>query len=445
MDKLPKDFCERMRTLLPQEYEDFIESYKREVYRSLRLNPLKTDKAQFLMQERDFKLKEVEWEENGFYYDSKDSPGKDPYHEAGVYYIQEASAMYPVNLLDVKEEDLKILDLCSAPGGKSSQIAGRMKGRGILFANEIVPQRAEILCENMERMGVENALILNEDPEHLKEMFFDYFDRILIDAPCSGEGMFKKNESAIREWSTENVEMCAKRQDAILDAASAMLKPGGRLVYSTCTFSPMEDEECVDRFLSRHSDYKLLSSDKLYPHKIKGEGQFAASFIREEKDFYPYCVNKEEKSIKGREIAPFIDFIKTVLKDGDDYIKKTEDRPFIINKDKLYLGPKGMPKLKGLRCIRPGLWLGSFKKGRFEPSHALALSLRPEEVKNYVNLDLKKEGDLIRDYLKGLTFEYKGEKGFYLICVDGYSLGWGKLSGSIMKNHYPKGLRLTNI
>jgi len=235
-----------------------------------------------------WKLKPVPWCETGFYYGKEIRPGKHPYHNAGVYYIQEPSAMVPAECLKAQPGDI-ILDLCAAPGGKSTQIAAAMKGEGILICNEIHPARAKILSENIERMGIKNALVLNETPEQLAEHFPVCFDKIMVDAPCSGEGMFRKNEEAGNEWSLDNVKLCADRQDGILHCAYEMLRPGGRMVYSTCTFAPEEDEGSVHRFLERHPDCQIAEGidsegfihDKegcirLFPHKIEGEGHFAA-------------------------------------------------------------------------------------------------------------------------------------------------------------------------
>ena len=281
---LPIEFMERMEKMLGHEYRAFLASYDREKYSSLRYNALKDNKEEFL-QKNLFTLESVPWEENGYYYQNEDKPGKHPYHEAGVYYIQEPSAMAPVHFLNPLPGEM-ILDLCAAPGGKSTQIGSKMNGQGILFSNEIHPQRAKILSENIERMGIANGIVLNETPDRLSDRFSEFFDKILVDAPCSGEGMFRKNEEATLEWSLENVEICAKRQDEILDCAANMLTPGGKIVFSTCTFSEEENEGSVRRFLDRHTDFSVKKIDalwgmeqneygvRLWPHKVKGEGHF---------------------------------------------------------------------------------------------------------------------------------------------------------------------------
>lgn len=267
---LPQVFLERMQGLLGSEYEEFLVSFDHEKYQALRLNPLKlrtesgrTDDSTVIEEkiQQTFRLHPVPWADNGYYYTKEDQPGKHPWHEAGLYYIQEPSAMAPVTLLSPQPGE-RILDLCAAPGGKSTQIASAMEGEGLLVTNEIHPARAKILSENVERMGIRNACVLNETPEHLADIFEEYFDRILVDAPCSGEGMFRKNEVACEEWSPENVQLCADRQDGILECAARMLVPGGRLVYSTCTFAPAENEGSISRFLAMHEEFEIVSIDK---------------------------------------------------------------------------------------------------------------------------------------------------------------------------------------
>lgn len=454
---LPELFLKKMQEMLGDEYPAFLESYDKDRYQALRLNALKIGmdgrSAAQLLRKWDessedadgagsvngpFHLAKVPWAENGYYYDKEDQPGKHPYHEAGVYYIQEPSAMAPVGMLKVCPGE-KVLDLCAAPGGKSTQIAAALKGQGLLVCNEIHPARAKILSENIERMGVCNACVTNETPQHLSEVFPEYFDRILVDAPCSGEGMFRKNDEACDQWSPENVALCAERQQEILDCAAMMLRPGGRLVYSTCTFAPEENEEGMERFLERHSDFQLLESMRLWPHKVKGEGHFAAVLQKEgsvPESFESISAGGIQKGLSDKELKEWKAFCKEFLADGwfaehaGSYIKFGEN---------LYLIPENMPNLKGLKVLRPGLQVGEVKKDRFEPSHALALALSPGEVKQVY--DLSSTDRLSRAFINGETFPAEGGKGWHLVCVDGFGLGWGKLAGNIMKNHYPKGLR----
>ena len=484
---LPEKFLERMQNMLGEEYPAFLESLSGKRYRALRLNPLKT-RIQEGKEKLPFALSPVPWTKNGFYYEEEEQPGKHPYHEAGLYYIQEPSAMAPVPCLmeerasaaaipERQEEHVsaaaiperqeehatpgRVLDLCAAPGGKSTQIAEYMRGRGMLITNEIHPQRAKILSENIERMGISNAIVLNETPESLSKRFIAFFDRILVDAPCSGEGMFRKNDNAGEEWSEENVALCTERQDGILDCAATMLKPGGRLVYSTCTFAPAEDEGSVSRFLETHPDFCLEKEERLMPHKIKGEGHFLAVLHREGGQLSSAATAGTEKSLTLKDCREFLDFAKEALTIPAEEL--TEGKILLRFGEQLYLAPAETPSLRGLKVLRPGLHLGTVKKNRFEPSHALALFLKKEQVVHAVNLAC--DGTAVRKYLEGQTLTI-GEgcdvemahiitrgrmaaeqadvslpKGWCLVCVDGYSLGWGKAAGAILKNHYPKGLR----
>lgn len=434
---LPEKFLERMQEMLGDEYEAFLASFERENYQALRINPLKkNDGTGGIL---NFHLSPVPWEPKGYYYAAEDQPGKHPYHEAGVYYIQEPSAMAVVPLLGVQPGE-KVLDLCAAPGGKSTQIAGYMQGEGLLVSNEIHSARAKILSENIERMGVRNACVTNESPTRMSEKFAEYFDKILVDAPCSGEGMFRKNEAACGEWSPQNVELCAVRQDEILDRAAGMLRAGGRMVYSTCTFSVLENEGSIHRFLERHSDFSLIKSLRLWPHKVKGEGHFAAVLQKAgtvPAGYESVAADGLERGIaaKNKELEAWWEFCQETLCSKSDFAMGA----FLLFGDNLYLAPPKLPALKGLKVLRPGLHLGTFKKNRFEPSHALALTLSGKDVRHVCHLSA--EDNVVTAYLNGQTFPYEGEKGWYLITVDGYSIGWGKLAGGIMKNHYPRGLR----
>lgn len=439
---LPEQFLKRMEEMLGEEFPAFLESYDRERYQALRINTLKKsesgeDVADVLTAL--FDLERVPWAQNGYYYPGDKQPGKHPYHEAGVYYIQEPSAMAPVEKLNVEPGDV-VLDLCAAPGGKSTQIAAKLDGKGMLLCNEIHPARARILSENVERMGIWNACVCNETPEHLAKVFPVYFNRILVDAPCSGEGMFRKNEGAIEEWSPENVELCASRQDAILDCAAEMLCPGGRMVYSTCTFAPQENEGSVERFLERHPEFTLIERERLYPHRVKGEGHFLAVFEKEgssDRATDHISGNGLEKELDSKKLPDWYAFERETL--ARPLREVFPDSKYIGFGESIYLAPAMLPGLKGLRVLRPGLQLGFAKKNRFEPSHALALALSPKDFRHTRNL--ASADCTCTDYLNGQTFPAEGEKGWYGICVDGYTLGWGKLAGNQMKNHYPKGLR----
>ena len=463
---IPKDFMDRMqRMLTADEYQAFISSYDNEKYQSLRLNPLKVEEESFL-QSQPFHLTPVPWAEHGFYYEKDDIPGKHPYHQAGVYYIQEPSAMAPGAYLKAKPGE-RVLDLCAAPGGKSTQIAASMAGEGLLVANEIHPSRAKILSENIERMGISNALVVNETPQSLHKKFGCFFHRIMVDAPCSGEGLFRKQEDACQEWSLENVAMCGRRQDEILEEAYQMLLPGGQMVYSTCTFAPDENEGSVSRLIAHHPDMSIVKVEKfpgmgdgsaqwfeefavhengeqvanhiertirLWPHLLHGEGHFVA-VLQKQGDISQDREYKMEKTTSYKEYKDFYSFAKDTFTD----ISWVEQGRYLTFGEQLYLVPKELPSLKGLKVLRPGLHLGTLKKNRFEPSHALALWLTPNIVKRVCALS--SDDNKVADYLKGATIEWAGEKGWQLVTVDGYSLGWGKLVGTTLKNHYPKGLR----
>lgn len=477
----PVDFENRMKEYLGEEFSEFLASYSKEEVKALRINRLKcADMQQGLYSSAlvpsEDKVSGVPWEGFGFYYDSeKVSPGKSPLHEAGAYYIQEASAMSPVKALSVKPGE-RVLDLCASPGGKSTQIASYLNGKGILVSNEIVPQRAKILSENIERMGIRNALVISEDPRNISDKFAGFFDKILVDAPCSGEGMFRRSDIAVNEWSLENVRLCAERQSWILDEAYKMLSPGGRLVYSTCTFAKDENEENSLSFISRHDDMSFADLPenffvegvknsnvgaensavnpmfgiekgydgvgyRLWPHKINGEGHYFCIFEKRSEGNVTkaYPVYGFEKGLSKKErsdIKEMDAFLNENMSEPNDFI----DGVFTKFGDYIYLLPSECPTLKGIKVLRPGLQIGSIVKGRFEPAHSLAMSLRPNEYKNVVNLPL--DNDVIYKYLRGETFntDFSG-KGWYLITVEGVSTGFGKLTGSIMKNHYPKGLR----
>lgn len=454
---LPIEFIKRMEKMLGSEYRAFLESYENEEYRALRLNSLKGDRKklseEFLGQKL-FQLTGVPWEENGYYYGEADKPGKHPYHEAGVYYIQEPSAMAPVHFLEPKPGEV-ILDLCAAPGGKSTQIGSKMEGQGILVSNEIHPQRARILSENIERMGISNAIVLNETPKRLAESFEAFFDKILVDAPCSGEGMFRKNEEAVREWSLANVELCAKRQDEILNLAALMLKPGGRIVFSTCTFSREENEGSVQRFLERHSDFFVQKVPvlegmeqsefgiRLWPHKIKGEGHFLS--VLQKKGTLALADEVCYPLQKGLKITHYKEFLDFIRESGLDQCKTVDflSGTYVAFGEQLYLVPENAPKLDKLKVLRPGLHVATMKKGRVEPAHALSHILNAKDMKNVISL--QRDSLEVRQYLNGQTLNVEGNKGWNLVCVDSYGLGFGKLSGGVLKNHYPKGLRSLHL
>jgi len=427
---LPAEFLERMQIQLGEEYSSFLESLERPRAVALRLNPLKGNCPAL-----PFVKEQVPWEPMGFYYDPEARPGLHPFHEAGVYYMQEASAMAPVALLDPQPGE-RICDLCAAPGGKTTQIAGKMAGEGFLLCNEINPKRAKILSRNIERTGVANALVTNEHPQNLAQRYAGYFDRVLVDAPCSGEGMFRKEEAAVTDWSPETVAMCANRQKEILHSAAALIKSGGRLVYSTCTFAPEENEQVIASFLQDHPEFSPETVNapwfvsgpdgtfRMWPHKLLGEGHFAAVL----------------KKNSGEEEAVSLEQGQKLPKQWQEFANKMEislpEGKAILFGNSLYWTPAEMPSLRGVKVMRPGLELGEIKKDRFEPAHALALWLKTAANTE----DLSSEGASIKAYMHGETIPSQ-KSGWCLITVDGYSIGWGKGDKNVLKNHYPKGLR----
>ncbi len=427
---LPEAFLQRMEAQLGSEYPAFLESLERPRAVALRFNPLKGERPVL-----PFVGAPVPWEPEGFYYDPQTRPGLHVYHEAGVYYLQEASAMAPVALLDPKPGE-RVCDLCAAPGGKTTQIAGRMLGQGFLVCNEINPKRAKILSRNIERMGVANALVTNEHPETLASRFPGFFDRVLVDAPCSGEGMFRKEEAAVTDWSQETVQMCARRQREILDSAARLVRPGGRLVYSTCTFAPEEDEETVAAFLEAHPEFAPEpveapwfvpgenASYRMWPHKLLGEGHFAAVLRKTGGESGEVSACPGEKCPKAWE--SFAKELDITLPEGKA----------VSFGQSLYWAPMELPELNRLKVLRPGLELGTERKGRFEPAHALALWLKTCAVTE----SFPPESPEMKAYLHGDVVP-SGKKGWCLVQAGGYAIGWGKGDGSVLKNHYPKGLR----
>lgn len=441
---LPEAFTKRMKTLLAEEYGAFLDSFSRPRAVALRLNPLKTQAPPDLS---GFSLRPVPWEPCGFYYDPETRPGKSAYHEAGLYYLQEASAMAPAALLDPQPGE-RVLDLCAAPGGKSTQLAGKMRGRGLLVCNEINPKRAKILASNIERLGIANALVLNEHPQRLEARFAGWFDKILVDAPCSGEGMFRKEEAAVTDWSEETVLMCARRQAEILHSASVMLRPGGRLVYSTCTFAPKENEASVSAFLRAHPDFSveetfapwfspgrpdwisdpmpgLEKTFRLMPHRLLGEGHYCA-VLRKAGDTPGSEVPLEPAAKRPKELDDFCKQTGAALPEGK----------LVLFGQNVYLAPEDLPSLKGLHVLRAGLELGEVLKNRFGPAHAWALWLK--ELPSCVSFPA--ESEEIRRYLAGDVLAGDA-RGWTLVQVERISLGWAKGDGRTLKNHYPKALR----
>ncbi len=448
--KLPQEFVARMKDLLGSEFQDFLETYSKPRYYGLRVNTLKLSIDEY--KKLSVKTHErIPWAIDGLYYDPEDNPGKHPYYHAGLYYIQEPSAMAPAEILGALPGE-RVLDLCAAPGGKTMQIAAAMKGQGVLVANEISQSRVKALLKHIELYGVKNAIVTNETPQRLASKLRVYFDRILVDAPCSGEGMMRKDEQAARSWRVYNSEKCASMQTDILEQADIMLRPGGRLVYSTCTFTPEENEQIICRFLENHNNYELIDIEKhsgispgisvpgyshpteycarFWPHKLKGEGHFAAVLEKRDGDEYiqPMCRFKTEEAA----VKLAADFFKRYL--DIDFPELTELYGLGIHSVK-----PDFPDMSGMRVLRTGWRLGTIDRGIFEPAHSLAMGLLAGEIKNTIFYDIR---DVELDkYLKGETLFSDCPDSWAAVCTGRFPLGWVKVKGGMMKNYYPKGWR----
>ncbi len=457
---LPIEFEKKMKAFLGNEWDDFLYSYDNNRFQALRFNTLKVqsqeERMRILKTLKISSEKKVSWANEAYYFDENVRPGKHPYHEMGLYYIQEPSAMSAAALLAPKP-GMRVLDLCAAPGGKSTQLATYLGDSGLLVSNEINTQRSRILSQNIERMGIKNAIVTNEDSFVLASHFPGFFNAIQVDAPCSGEGMFRKLPEAIEQWSMENVAICAARQKEILDNAAVMLKPGGTIVYSTCTFSKEENEDVIEYFLERHPDFTLEEMERFWPHKVDGEGHFVAKLVRRgcvDTDLKADRKIKKNKNSKNRKnetkpaltkenmklLSEFLD--ETISEDMAAWIKNSR---LVMFGEQLYRLPDMEVDIKGLKVQRAGLHIGEFKKQRFEPSHSLALALKLSEAKNVVKLtwDDPQTTGFFNGQSVMLSDEQTAEckKGWALVCVDGYPAGWGKVNGAQVKNHYPKGLR----
>jgi len=460
---LPKSYVDAMKELLEGDYDAYIKSLDEKPYVGIRTNLLKLTKEKLKeILDRDFK--EIPWVKEGFYFEEEKgvlttpslsniekikSISKNPYYFAGLYYIQEPSAMTPAMVAGIKPGD-KVLDLCAAPGGKSTQAASYLQGEGLLVSNDFSASRVKALQKNIEVSGIDNVLITNEDPKNLSKVYIEYFDKIIVDAPCSGEGMFRRDSAVFRAYLGRGPEFFTGLQVSILNEAAKMLKPGGTLVYSTCTYSKVEDEGSLSEFLENHPDFKidkikpdfgfeeskiLPGTIRLFPHKIKGEGHFVARLKKDDR-----TIEKNEnktKDKKKRKLPKFpeelLEFLGKIKRDWD------YERIF-INKDYAYYLPKDALIDKSLHYIRTGLLLGEIKKNRFEPFQALAMNIKFDEWENPLNLSATDER--VIKYLKGETIEADDEyMGIRLVCVDGFSLGFVKQNKKSCKNKYYQGWR----
>lgn len=464
--KLPENFIERMRKLLgDEELEAYLASFDEERIYGLRVNTSKISPEEFTSQ-GSMKLEKVPWTANGFYYSGEDHPAKDPYYYAGIYYLQEPSAMTPASLLPVVPGD-RVLDLCAAPGGKSTELGVRLKGLGVLVSNDISSSRAKALLKNLELWGIPNIYVTSESPEKLADTYGPYFDKILIDAPCSGEGMFRKDSDMVKSYLEHGPEYYAVIQKEIVDQAVRLLAPGGTMLYSTCTFSRCEDEEIIAYILDHHPEMKLVklplfdgAADgiglsgclRLFPHKIKGEGHFMALLMKEDALDGGKTAGERDTGDRGMAAVPqkipaasqksrklpaeLLEFLGLIDRSFD------LSRILIRNELVYYLPENTVPK-KNLRYLRTGLFLGEMKKNRFEPGQALAMALKSEEFQCSVSWD-KSDERVIR-YLKGETIVLNQDEGpingWCLVAVDGYPLGFAKGTGMTLKNKYYPGWR----
>lgn len=449
--ELKKSFLEKYRKLFPNHFTEFVEGFSLPRSYGLRINTLKCQSIKGNKYLENI-LKPNPLVENGYYYDKDAEPGKHPYHHAGLYYIQDPSAMMVIENADIRTDDV-VFDMCAAPGGKSTHILSKLNNTGLLIANEINEKRAKILSENIERMGAKNALVISVDPLDLNEEFNGFFDKVIIDAPCSGEGMFRKDEEAIQDWSQDKVNSCSMIQKKLISKAYDLVKENGLIIYSTCTFSPEENEEVIAYLLSKYTDLELLPTIKtpqiedglgqlkecsrFYFHKFNGEGHFIAKIkklgksspIKKTKSLSLKPISKAEKEIVNQFVIEFLENFPLNFP-----IYNFNNHLYSLFYDGI------LPNLDYISLKRFGLHLGEIKKGRFEPSHALALTLKPEQVKNVINFS--SESIEIMKYLRGETINYKGNTHYNLITVDNYSLAWGKLVDGVIKNNVPKGLRI---
>ncbi len=455
---LPAPFRARMETLLGPEAAAFFASYSDPPRLGLRVNTLKITPDE-LRTRTGWEMSPVPWLPVAFLLPRDDArPGRHPYHAAGLYYLQDPSAMAAAALLDPQPGEL-VLDLCAAPGGKSTHLAALLGNEGLLVANEQVGGRLSALIDNLERFGARNILVANETPERLAAHWPGVFDRVLVDAPCSGEGMFRKTPAARRDWRPAVVAGCSLRQIAILAAAAHLVRPGGHLVYATCTFAPEENEATVARFLRAHPDFTLLAPPplpgcdsgrpdwipaslsaglplercvRIWPHRAPGEGHFLA-LMQRAGEASSFAATPAEDDLSTASAESLRSFEAATLR------RPLPAAGWAQYGEHLHLLPTAPAFWQGLRVVRAGLRVGRASAGRFEPDHALALALTPADV--LLDLDLPPASPQVAAYLRGETLPSPGPDGWVLVTVDGFTLGWGKRTQGVLKNHYPRHLR----
>lgn len=469
---LPLPFLERMKEMLGDDYDAFLESYGNPRTYGLRVNTAKLS-CQDFEELSPFEIRPIPWISNGYFYDEESRPARCAYYQAGLYYLQEPSAMTPASRLPVEPGDF-VLDLCAAPGGKATALGAALNDTGFLLANDISTSRARALLRNLELFGIKNMLVTDEKPARLAQRFPAFFNKILLDAPCSGEGMFRKEEALARDWTPEkSAELSDIQKDLILKAAD-MLRPGGMMLYSTCTFSPCEDEEVVAYLLQERPDMELMEMPgyegfsegrpelistpispeafdpsslrkcvRIFPHKMDGEGHFLALFHKKGDSLPPVfrpAGKVPDKNTRKWLEEFFAEIGLHTLGEQEFDWNRVE-----IRKDKVYYQLPLPLDLRGISFLRNGLYLGDLKKNRFEPSQPLALALHKEDIEATISLSVSDER--ITHYLKGETLNIEPEeaahkKGWHLLCADGYPIGFGKLVNGILKNKYPAGWRV---
>ena len=486
MADLPQSFLDSMKEILGEDYEAFLAGFDGQRQYGLRVNTLKMNLEEF---ERiaPFHLKKVPWISNGYFYEAEDAPAKHPFYSAGLYYLQEPSAMTPASRLKVQPGE-RVLDLCAAPGGKATELGAALQGEGLLVANDINTARARALLRNLELFGISNSFVTNEPPHVLAERFPEFFHKIMVDAPCSGEGMFRKNPAVVDSWQEKGPEYFSKLQREIIVQAADMLLPGGMMFYSTCTFSPLENEKTITHLLKERPDMEVIPMEdyegfaegltsyrgevfdescklcrRIWPHKMSGEGHFMALLHKksgaEQEIKSDEKASKKSKKAKKKQQTETLSSAwwekckslskeqKAAAEDFFSHVNIAYDVSRIdVRGDNLYYLPEPGYDGRGLHFLRNGLFMGEFKKKRFEPSQPFALALRAQDFAQV--LDFQADDERLQRYLRGETLDVsdllageKKRKGWQLVMAAGYPLGFGKLVNNNLKNKYPAGWR----
>ena len=473
MADLPQSFLDSMKEILGEDYEAFLAGFDGQRQYGLRVNTLKMNLEEF---ERiaPFHLKKVPWISNGYFYEAEDAPAKHPFYSAGLYYLQEPSAMTPASRLKVQPGE-RVLDLCAAPGGKATELGAALQGEGLLVANDINTARARALLRNLELFGISNSFVTNEPPHVLAERFPEFFHKIMVDAPCSGEGMFRKNPAVVDSWQEKGPEYFSKLQREIIVQAADMLLPGGMMFYSTCTFSPLENEKTVTHLLKERPDMEVIPMEdyegfaegltsyrgevfdescklcrRIWPHKMSGEGHFMALLHKKSGTQQQVQQTVSQSSIWWEKCKGLNKEQKAAAEDFFSHVNIAYDGKRIdVRGDNLYYLPAPKYDGRGLHFLRNGLFMGEFKKKRFEPSQPFALALHAQDFDQV--LDFPADDERLSRYLRGETLDVsdliageKKRKGWQLVMVAGHPLGFGKLVNNNLKNKYPAGWRKNN-